>query len=58
MFLESGIAGVKARSVNENEPCPTSCLGRVTPQWRGPRDREKERSGRREEGKDTEVRGE
>lgn len=26
MFLESGTAGVKARSVNENEPVPTSCL--------------------------------
>lgn len=31
MFLESGTAGVKARSVNENEPGPTSCLNcRVT----------------------------
>lgn len=26
MFLESGTAGLKARSVNENEPGPTSCL--------------------------------
>lgn len=47
VFLESGTAGVKARSVNENEPGPTSCLtlGSPVSQGRGQREGEMERSG-------------
>lgn len=59
--LESGITGVKARSVNENEQCPTSCLtGRVTAgSCLGGGDKgEKETSGRGEEEENSEVREE